>query len=229
MLYRFRPNAEAAFPALAISWKNDEGILWPDDLPKIRALWLKSQGLSANHPQSGSGWSIVEAALLPHLRPAETAWNAFLAGEVPRTWLPAAYRFRLEPEKRNDGTIDWVIPGFGTLIHLDVLALSATTDQPGDAASLMAFLTDKAQQDRLGPETGWLPVHRPLGQETQDTPIALPTGDWLDKSELIFTPSDPLQPAPLPEPAPDSPHDVPPPETETPATDNGDSLLKELK
>jgi len=206
VLYRRRETAEAAFPPFSISWQPEEGILWPEPPAPVRAFWRKSQGASANLPSEEkdlAAWQAIESALLPALFSPASAWAAFLEGKAARCWLPAAYRCRLPAEKRQDGTLDWIIPAFGTLIHLDLLAIPADSAQATAAAELAAFLTSPELQQRLAPETGWLPVNQPLGKETKPSPCPLPGGDWLDKSEIPY----PEQPFPI---APESPKEASP-------------------
>jgi predicted small lipoprotein YifL len=213
VLYRKRENAEAPFPPHTITWQAEEGILWPEPPAPARAFWLKSQGLSANAPlaeKERAAWTALESSLLPVLQSPSVVWTQFLEGKATRCWLPAAFRFRLSPEQRTNGTMDWIIPAHGTVIHLDLLAIPSDAPQADAALELAEFLTSSAIQERLAPETGWLPVNRPIGKESSPSPLPLPAGDWLDKSEIPYPDQPfPIAQAPSPPEAPDATPEAP--------------------
>jgi hypothetical protein len=210
VLYRRRENSQVAFPPSTLTWQPEEGILWPEPPAPVRAFWLKSQGLSANAhltEKQRAAWNTLESSLLPKLHSPTVVWTKFVEGEASRCWLLAAFRFRLPPEQRHQSTIDWIIPEHGTVIHLDVLAIPVDAPQPEAALELAEYLTTPAIQERLAPETGWLPVNQPIGKETQINFCPLPTGNWLDKSEIPY----PEQPFPV---APPSSTETHPPASE---------------
>jgi hypothetical protein len=189
VLFRRRENSQAAFPPSTLTWQPEEGILWPEPSAPVRAFWLKSQGLSANAhltEKQRAAWNALESSLLPKLHSPSVVWTKFVEAQASRCWLPAAFRFRLPPEQRHQSTIDWIIPEHGTVIHLDVLAIPVDAPQPEAALELAEYLTTPTIQERLAPETGWLPVNQPIGKETQINFCPLPTGNWLDKSEIPY-------------------------------------------
>lgn len=173
-------------PEAGLIWNAEEGMLWPDDPLLVKGFWKKSRGYSANHGGGDAGWARVESDLLPVMLPVATVWERFQNGGASRCWLPSAARGVAVPEAEGGVRGKWTIPAHGTLIHLDLLAVPAGAPLAEEAEDLVRFLTSAAIQDRMGAETGWLPVHRPFARLTADAPVPLPVGDWLDRSEILY-------------------------------------------
>jgi len=182
---------------------------WPDRPAMLRAWWLKSQQLSANHPVNASLQAKWQTALEAHkTQPVSELWSKLANGEVSSALLPLSWKLR----QPADGVrADWTVPATGTVIHFDLLAIGLESDQPELALEWVRFLSDPQRQAQLPETTGYYPVQRPLGREIPGLPGPPPA--WWDRSEFPNGNPPERKPAttalPAPSPLPDTPADVP--------------------
>jgi len=130
-------------------------------------------------------------------------WSPFVTGQVSRIRLPAACPIR-NLGKAGVPKWTWSIPEGRTVIFFDHLLLGRDSTLSDKAKAVASYLITHENQSRLVRTSGYFPVLIPLGKEDSASPVALPGGDWFQKSSFIT--GEPFFPPP---PAPPS-VDLPP-------------------
>ena len=93
---------------------------------------------------------------------------------------------KLAPDNTPSDTTLWSAPEKGTLIQLEVLAVSAGSTRPDEARKWAERLMSADLQNRLLPETGYFPATGDPAREIARSPLRLPPGDWFNRGEVIL-------------------------------------------
>lgn len=139
-------------------------------------------------------------------------WNVFVDGQASRIRLPAACPIR-NLGRQSVPKWTWSIPEGKTVIFFDHLLIDQDSHLADESKAIVSHLISKEAQSKLVKTSGYFPVLIPLGKETSASPVALPQGEWLGKSNFItcdpfFPPLSPvnsddaLQPLPAPQTIP---------------------------
>lgn len=182
------------------TWWNHDQALWPDEPDVLAGLRLKEQGHSANSPapRRAEAWAEIRDGILPRTNSDWSAcWTAVQSGHAALTFLPACVK--LAPGGSQPDATFWSAPEKGTLIQLEVLALSARSSRTNDARKWAERLLSPDLQNRLLTETGYFPTTSDPAKEIAHCPLRLPPGDWFNRGEFIL--ENQLETRPVPPPA----------------------------
>jgi hypothetical protein len=136
--------------------------------------------------------------LIPDPDAYRAVWEDFSGNPASTVWIPAACPLRntsdyAKPEWK------WSLPKSGTVIIFDHLLVGADSELKAEASDLMNTLLSADEQSYLLSTSGYFPVISALGKETTISPIPLPKGDWLNRSQFItFSAYDPAPPPATP-------------------------------
>lgn len=196
-------------------WVSEVGGLFPQDTDLLAALWIKGQNRSVNFGGENARASAkqqVEAAMAGRLASEEECWNGLKNGQVNFSYLPS-WRLVLDPQA-GGGLIRWAVLPNGTLVDFEVMGVREDSGKKDMAFRFLEFLLAPSQQAALLGATGFFPVHSKPGMEWAGSTLAMPGGQWFDRSEFILWP----YPQPMAAVVP-----VPVTETNLPAESGGEA------
>jgi len=206
------PKVAMAAPS---RWVSEVGGLFPQDTDLLAALWIKGQNRSVNFGGENARASAkqqVEAAMAGRLASEEECWNGLKNGQVNFSYLPS-WRLVLDPQA-GGGLIRWAVLPNGTLVDFEVMGVREDSGKKDMAFRFLEFLLAPSQQAALLGATGFFPVHSKPGMEWAGSTLAMPGGQWFDRSEFILWP----YPQPMAAVVP-----VPVTETNLPAESGGEA------
>ena len=181
-------NPEVAMAAPG-RWVSEVGGLFPQDTDLLAALWIKGQNRSVNFGGENARASAkqqVEAAMAGRLASEEECWNGLKNGQVNFSYLPS-WRLVLDPQA-GGGLIRWAVLPNGTLVDFEVMGVREDSVKKDMAFRFLEFLLAPSQQAALLGATGFFPVHSKPGMEWAGSTLAMPGGQWFDRSEFILWP-----------------------------------------
>lgn len=170
-------------------WVSEVGGLFPQDTDLLAALWIKGQNRSVNFGGENARASAkqqVEAAMAGRLASEEECWNGLKNGQVNFSYLPS-WRLVLDPQA-GGGLIRWAVLPNGTLVDFEVMGVREDSGKKDMAFRFLEFLLAPSQQAALLGATGFFPVHSKPGMEWAGSTLAMPGGQWFDRSEFILWP-----------------------------------------
>jgi hypothetical protein len=175
--------------AAPVRWVSEVGGLFPQDTDLLAALWIKGQNRSVNFGGENARASAkqqVEAAMAGRLASEEECWNGLKNGQVNFSYLPS-WRLVLDPQA-GGGLIRWAVLPNGTLVDFEVMGVREDSGKKDMAFRFLEFLLAPSQQAALLGATGFFPVHSKPGMEWAGSTLAMPGGQWFDRSEFILWP-----------------------------------------
>lgn len=175
--------------------------LFPSDEDLLSSFQVKFLGGSISSSRN-SRWAEAKKqakGMLPEDETDEpTAWQALKEGKAGKSLLPAS--LRLKAPRESIPELSWTTPATGTIIRLEVLAVSGKTAHSKEAADWLDFLGSTEVQTQLVERTGYFSV---IGKDyaskkgflpisARNAAVAVPDSDgsWFSRSEYL----QPLEP-----------------------------------